>query len=294
VTIVKHIAIKKMISVRLAQNEQEIIAAQKVRYSVFYEEQGAIATPEIASERRDYNHYDQYADHLIVIDHDLSDQDHNAVVGTYRLLIKDRADQAGGFYTKGEFDISPLVSHTNRLLELGRSCVLPEYRSRLIMQKLWEGIAHYIALHEIEIMFGCASFPTLDLDSIRPHLSYLYHNHLAPPHIRPRTLDPYYIALDEYPIDSVDLKRTFASLPPLLKGYLRVGGVIGDGAFIDHDFHTIDVCIVTSNHLIKQSYLSHYQRKVDMPILNETQKQKRQEEYSQTHNAAERSEIDAQ
>lgn len=246
------------VKVRLAENSGEIEAAQRLRYKVFYEEYGAIADEQVSASHIDIDPYDDYADHLVVIDTLLPEAE--KIVGTYRLLRREKAERLGRFYTSGEYDIQPLLKSGAVLLELGRSCVLSPYRTRPVLQKLWQGIAHYVAEHRIGLMFGCASLHGTNIDALAPQLSYLYHHHLAAPELCPRALDERYVNMDILPKDSYDARQVFASLPPLVKGYIRLGAGIGDGAVIDTQFNTTDVCIVMPTHLVTEKYLKHYQR----------------------------------
>ncbi len=247
------------VSVRLAKNPAEIEAAQRLRYQVFYEEYKAVADPEAAATRMDVDEYDAVTDHLIVVDESLP-QGPDQIVGTYRLLRRDVAEKHGRFYTSGEFDIQPLLDSGAVLLELGRSCVLPPYRTRPVLQKLWQGIAHYVAEHNIGLMFGCASLHGTDPEALAAQLSYLYHYHLATPELCPRALDGQYVEMNRMAKDEINAKSVFVSLPPLIKGYMRLGASVGDGAVIDHQFNTVDVCIVMPTHLVTEKYLKHYQR----------------------------------
>lgn len=254
------------ITVRLANSPAEIEAAQRVRYKVFYEEYKAVADEQAAATHMDVDEYDAITDHLIVLDESLPPGP-SQIVGTYRLLRRAVADKFGKFYTSGEYDIAPLLDSGAHLLELGRSCVLPPYRTRPVLQKLWQGIAHYVAEHKIGLMFGCASLHGTDADALAPQLSYLYHYHLATPELRARALDSRYVEMNRIPKDQIDVKQVFTSLPPLVKGYMRLGASVGDGAVIDEQFNTTDVCIVMPTHLVTQKYFKHYQRVTNNQIV---------------------------
>ena len=256
---------EESVSVRLADNQAEIEAAQALRYEVFYKEYGAVADAEMAAIERDFDEYDPYADHLVVVD---SSGPKEKIIGTYRMVRREAADQVGQFYSAGEYDISPLLSSNASLLELGRSCVLPEFRTRPVLQLLWQGIADYISEHDIDIMFGCASLHSTDIKSISKPLSYLHHYHLAPEQLRPRALKGQYINMNIIPQEDINARRVFAELPPLIKGYLRAGACIGDGAVIDEQFNTTDVCIVAQTHLLTDRYRKHYERKIQKSIPN--------------------------
>lgn len=247
------------IQVRLATSPEEIRMAQAIRYNVFYEEYGATPNDEMLREKRDIDSYDSVTDHLIVVDNDLPEGER--IVGTYRLLRREIAEQHGQFYTSDEYNIQPLLDFDQNILELGRSCVLPHYRTRPILNKLWEGIAHYISDHNISLMFGCASFHGIDIEPLSEQLSYLYHFHLAPPELCPRTKEEYFVEMNIVPKEKLDAKAAFISMPPLLKGYIRLGAYIGDGAFIDEQFNTTDVCIVMPTSLVREKYVKHYERK---------------------------------
>lgn len=253
------------ITVRLAESDAEIEAAQKLRYRVFYEEYKAQPSPEITAQKRDFDEYDGYADHLVVIDHEGGP---NNIVGTYRLLRREKADECGQFYSSHEYDLSQLLSSGASLLELGRSCVLPDYRAGSVLQLLWQGIAHYILDHKIDLMFGCASLHNTDVASLAGPLSYMYHYHLAPQGLRPRAVEGRFIDMNIIPKDDLNPRAMFAELPPLIKGYLRIGALIGDGAVIDPVFNTTDVCIVAQSHMVTKRYRNHYERKTQKSFPN--------------------------
>lgn len=257
------------LEVRLAMTAAEVDAAQELRYRVFYEEMGARPTLAMEARRRDFDALDDYCDHLLVIDH--ASNPPGKVVGTYRLIRREAAAKHGSFYSAAEYDISPLVNYPGEILELGRSCVDAEYRTGTVMQTLWKGLAGYIIKYDVTLMFGCASFPGTDPKEHALPLSYLYYHHLAPPGLRARALPQYYIDMKMLPRDAFDPETAISkikmdprsganSLPPLIKGYLRVGGYVGDGAYIDYQFNTTDVCIIVKTDLITSKYMRHYER----------------------------------
>jgi putative hemolysin len=177
--------------------------------------------------------------------------------------------KGGGFYTSTEFDIAPLLAYPGEILELGRSCVDAAYRNRPTMQLLWRGIATYVFQHDITLMFGCASLPGTDPQALAVPLSYLHHNHLAPASLRARALSDRYVEMNILPpgevdadaaVAQIDARSAIAALPPLIKGYLRLGGLVGEGAVIDREFNTTDVCIIVVTDRVTEKYFSHYQR----------------------------------
>jgi putative hemolysin len=246
--------------VRLAAGEDEILASQRLRYRVFYEEMAARPTPEMAAVRRDFDGFDPHCDHLLVVDRIAGDKPEQYLVGTYRLIRRAAAAKQGGFYTASEFDISGIESLPGEILELGRSCVAPEHRNRPTMQLMWLGISAYVMHYDIGIMFGCASLAGTDVSAVREQLSYLHHFHLAPESFCPRALAERYIDMNLIAKADIDPRRALVSLPPLIKGYLRLGGFVGDGAVIDEQFNTIDVCIQVKTELVTEKYLRHYER----------------------------------
>ena len=209
--------------------------------------------------QRDRDIYDTVADHLLVVDHGLGEGP-DSVVGTYRLIRREAAQRIGHFYSSDEYDISAIEATPGRILELGRSCVDNDYRNRSVMQVLWRGIAAYVFQHDIELMFGCASLPGIDPDALALELSYLHYNHLAPAAIRPRALPHRYIDMRRLDRDEIDSRAALARLPPLIKGYLRLGGFVGDGAVIDPQFNTTDVAVVVQTDLVTDKYYKHYER----------------------------------
>jgi putative hemolysin len=153
-----------------------------------------------------------------------------------------------------------MVAYPGEILELGRSCVDASARNLPTMQLLWRGIATYVFHHQIALMFGCASLPGTDPDALAVPLSYLYYHHLAPPALRPRALAQRYVDMRRLPPSAIDPAKSLAELPPLIKGYLRLGGFVGDGAVIDQQFNTTDVSIVVKTDLITDKYYRHYER----------------------------------
>jgi putative hemolysin len=247
------------LGVRLAVTEDEIDAVQALRYRVFYGEMGAKADEATIAAARDRDAFDAVADHLLVVDHDLGEGP-DGVVGTYRLIRQSAAAKLGRFYSESEYDISPLTSSAANLLELGRSCTDAAYRNRAVMQLLWRGIAAYVFHYGIDLMFGCASLAGTDPEALAPELTYLAAHHLAPAPIRPRALAGMYVEMNRRDPAGLDAKAALMSLPPLIKGYLRLGGFVGDGAVIDWQFNTTDIAVVVQTDLVTEKYYRHYER----------------------------------
>ena len=249
------------LSVRIAQTDAERDAAQALRYQVFYEEMGAQPNAQTKSLKRDIDEFDAIADHLLVIDHAIA-EDERGVVGTYRLVQDNAAAKIGRFYSSSEYDLSLLQEFQGKLLEVGRSCVHKNYRNRVAMQLLWRGIASYIFLHRIDLLFGCASLPGTNPDLLSDELTYLYHNHLAPPALRIRALETHRIEMIRTNPHELNVRQCLSKLPPLIKGYLRLGGYVGDGAVVDKQFNTTDVAILVKSELLADKYYRHYERRL--------------------------------
>jgi L-ornithine Nalpha-acyltransferase len=234
----------------------EIEAAQRLRYDVFYREMAARPSEEMLAAGRDFDDFDTVCDHLLVIDHNLPENE--AVVGTYRLIRREMAARRGSFYSAAEFDITPIIEYPGEVLELGRSCVAGAYRGRAI-NLLFRGIAGYVARYNIQLMFGCASLPGTDPEALKLPLSFLYYYNLAPPGLRPVAQPGRYTEMRRMARHEIEPSAAMFELPPLIKAYLRLGGFIGDGAVVDEQFNTTDVCVIVKTDLITDKYARHYQ-----------------------------------
>jgi len=251
------------LEVRLARSPDEIDAAQALRYRIFYEEMSAVADRRTLCSRRDSDRFDAICDHLVVLDHDTpnAQPDHSSagIVGTYRLLCKDLTDERG-LYTAGKFDLQPLFRrHPDlRFLEVGRSCILPPYRSRRTLELLWHGVWAYCRRHRIDVMLGCASLQGTDPDQHAMVLSFLHHNARGEGEWAVAPLPGQRVSMDRMPAGAVDQRAVMKALPPLLKGYLRLGAKIGDGAVVDAQFGTTVVLVVLPISLIAGRYIRHF------------------------------------
>ncbi len=226
-------------TVRLARDDAELRAAQALRYDVFVRELGG-GGPLVDHENGlEKDRFDPYLDHLLV-HHEPTGQ----VVGVYRLMREDQAIEAGQFYSESEYDLKPLRATGRRLLELGRSCLHRDFRGGVAMFHLWTGLARYVETHGIDILFGVASFRGTDPQALAQPLSMLNHAHLAPPELRARARADHFQRMDLVAPDEIDRRRAMIEMPALIKAYLRLGGFVGEGAYLDHAFNTTDVCLV--------------------------------------------------
>lgn len=225
--------------VSLVDDPTDLRAAQALRYDVFVRELGgggAMVDHDAGLER---DRFDPFFDHLV-----LHDDAVGQVVAVYRMLRAEQARAAGQFYSEDEYDLAPLRATGRRLLELGRSCVHKDYRGGPALYHLWNGLATYVAQHEIEVMFGVASFHGTDPDALAQPLSLLHHRHLAPEPLRVTARAPHAASMNLMPEDQIDRRAAMVDMPALIKAYLRLGGVVGEGAYVDHAFNTTDVCLI--------------------------------------------------
>ena len=242
--------------IKLVQTKSELKQAQALRYSVFYKEKRAKATLQKKIIKLDYDKIDKFADHLIVVDKNTK----NKVVGTYRLIRGDVAELFGGFYSSSEFNLENIINNyqNKHILELGRSCVHQKYRNGSIMNLLWKAIAEYVKLFDIKVLIGCASFSGIDPLKYTEELSYLRVNFSLPNKFSIKSYDNNIYPAFKLNGKNLNQLRTFAKLPPLIKGYLRVGGKVSNSFFVDHNFNTIDLCIVVRTNDIDKKYKKKY------------------------------------
>jgi putative hemolysin len=252
------------LEVRMAGGTKDVRRAQRLRYDVFYKEMSA--APSLLAELRcrDEDPYDVICDHLLVVDRAAAQSPWQSrkphVVGTYRLLRQEIAQRHFGFYTQGEYDIAPLLARHSgtRFLELGRSCVLKPYRNRRTVELLWHGLWTYVREQRLDVMIGCASFEGTDPQAHAMALSFLHHNARAPEPWRCAAHPHLHKSMDLLPEEAIDAKVALKALPPLIKGYLRLGAFVGDGAVIDHQFGTTDVLIILPVENIDPRYFDHF------------------------------------
>ena len=243
----------KNFTIKIAENNLEIKKAQSLRYKIFFEEKKIKKKNLKFVLQRDYDFYDKISDHLIIIDNNRKVKDN--VIGTYRLLRGNLAKLYKGFYTEQEFDISNLKKNfsSKNILELGRSCIHPEYRSGIILKLLWQGISKYIKIYKIKLLMGCASFNGTNPRKFEDEFSLLYKCYRLP-----RNYD-----VDSLQNNQISLKKNFDNftilnkLPPLIKGYLRAGGLVSKNFYIDREFETIDYCVI----MLTEKIVSRYHKK---------------------------------
>ena len=245
---------KSPFSVKLAETTEDLEAAQRLRYAVFVEELGGGGDLVDHAARLEKDRFDPFFDHMLLTDDVLGE-----VVGVYRIMRSDQAAAAGQFYSADEYDLSVLLASKRRLLELGRSCLHPKYRGGMAMFHLWNGLAQYIVKHEIEVLFGVASFHGTEVHKLAHALSLLHHRHLAPKDLRVRAQSAAFQNMNLVSEEQLDARAAMLAVPALIKAYLRLGGFVGEGAFIDHAFNTTDVCLILDTTRMNERQARLYQ-----------------------------------
>ena len=235
---------KPIFKAKFATSPDEFRAAQRLRYNVFVKELGGNGALVDHKNRLERDIYDSYCDHLLLYDAARDSKNGGEVVGVYRILTSERAADLGRFYSEDEYDLEVLKSSGRKLMELGRSCLHPEYRGGSAMLHLWQALSHYVIERDVEILFGMASFHGTKVDAIREPLSLLHHNYLAPSELRVVAKHPHNQSMDLIDPNEIDKKRAILAVPALIKAYLRLGGFVGEGAFVDRAFNTTDVCLI--------------------------------------------------
>ncbi|MFJ6672225.1 GNAT family N-acetyltransferase [Actinosynnema sp. NPDC091369] len=231
-------------SLLVARDSDEVVAAQRLRHRVFAAEMGAVLHTPVPG--HDVDRFDRYCDHLVVRDDRTGD-----IVGTYRMLPPERAAEAGGLYSDGEFDLSALDALRPSLVETGRSCVHPDHRNGAVVSLVWAGIARYMLLSGHSWLIGCASVPLHDGGSFAAGVwDAVRAKHLAPEPYRVTPLTPW----DVDPVARPD--RTV--LPPLLKGYLRLGAWVCGRPALDADFGVADLPVLLGMDRVDQRYLKFF------------------------------------
>jgi len=245
---------------KLAQTDDDVRAAQRLRYEVFVRELGSDGEGVDHDLQLETDRFDPYFDHLLLIDRNAPSNVSSGVVGVYRLLRQDQADKIGQFYSEDEYDLTRLKASGRKLLELGRSCLLPDYRGGAGMYLMWNALAEYVEQHKVEVLFGVASFHGTDLEALAEPLSLLHHRHLAPEDLRVRTVETYFQPMNLVNKEELNAKSAMLAVPALIKAYLRLGGYVGDGAFVDHAFNTTDVCLILDTARMNARHKSIYEK----------------------------------
>lgn len=255
------LAVGTSLILRLARDARDLRAAQRLRYEVFVQELGATGASVDHAAQLERDAYDAHFDHLLLIDTRRDPDLLQDVVGAYRLLPPERVASAGGYYSENEFDLGELRASGRRLVELGRSCVHRDLRGGAAMFLLWNGLAEYVLERGIEVMFGAASFHGTDGAALAKPLSYLHHFHRAPVGLRVTARPEHRLDLAPLPQDQLTRAEAMAGIPPLIKAYLRLGGHVSDGAWVDQDFNTIDLCLVMDTARMSVKHRDFYIRK---------------------------------
>lgn len=252
-----NVAESSVFTLRLARDARDLRAAQRLRYRVFVQELGASGPMVDHAAELERDDFDPVFDHLLLIDQRRDPELLEDVVGAYRLLASDRLGPEGRFYSESEFDLTPLRASGRKLLELGRSCVHPDHRGGTAMFHLWNALADYVLEREIEILFGAASFHGVDVGALAQSLAYLHHHHLAPEGLRVKVREGGQ-RMDLLPLEAVERKAAMAGIPALIKAYLRLGGFVGEGAWVDRAFNTTDVCLVMDTARMSERHRGFY------------------------------------
>jgi len=245
--------------VRLARDATDIVSAQRLRYRVFVTELGGDGPLVDHAAGLERDEFDPVVDHLLLIDRSRDPAEGQHVVGAYRLLTSDRAAAFGRFYCDTEYDLTPLRQSGRRLVELGRSCVEAGHRGGTGMFLLWNALADYVLARRIEVLFGVASFHGTDIPTLAAPLSWLHHHHLAPPALRAVARPEGYQRMDLIPPDQLARRDAMTAMPALIKAYLRLGGVVGEGAYIDRAFNTTDVFLLMDTAAMSERHRQFYE-----------------------------------
>ncbi len=237
--------VSKPFIVRVTQRSEDILQAQRLRYEVYYTE-----TMRSNVEELDVDPFDEVCEHLVV-----EETSTGKIVGTYRLISREAAEYCGKFYSQSEFNLERLLQSNARILELGRACVHANYRTQGVIRLLWKGLLSHTNRHRIKYLFGCASFPGLDASIYQHGFSYLHYARTAPEHICPKVLPKGALNVAILPPEEVHVTRAWSEIPSLLRGYLQVGGWVGQGVFQDDEFRCFDMCVVVN---VEQLILGDY------------------------------------
>lgn len=253
------------LEIRLATDPADLLAAQRLRYRVFVEELGGDGALVDHQRRLECDEFDPVVDHLVLIDKRRDPESLDHVVGVYRLLPGDRAATFGRFYCDAEYDLAPLRHSGRSVLELGRSCIDAELRGSPAMFLMWNALADYVLDGDYQILFGVASFHGIDAQALAQPLAWLHHHHLAPESLRPRALPEGFQPMDLIAPEALDRRAAMTAMPPLIKAYLRMGGSIGEGAYLDRPFNTTDVFLMLDTAAMSNKHRKFYESRWQTP-----------------------------
>ena len=226
---------------KIADNTDELIAAQKLRYRIFVQELGGggdMVDHDLGLER---DRFDPYFDHILLFD---DARKSNPIIGVYRVMTCEKANQCGEFYSDKEYDLTVLRRSGKKLLELGRSCLDQDYRGGTALAYLWQALAKYALERKVEILFGVASFHGTIVSALAEPLSLLHHQYLADEKIRPVAKKPFNQKMNILEPELINRKLAVLKMPALIKSYIRLGGKVGWDAYVDYKFNTTDVCLI--------------------------------------------------
>jgi putative hemolysin len=236
----------RRLSCDLAKTQSEMEEAQRIRFQVFGEEMGANLPS--AETGLDIDRFDIFCDHLLVRDHI-----ENKVVGTYRILPPAQARMAGGYYSETEFDMGNLEHLRDCMAEVGRSCVDANYRDGATITQLWSGLADYIMKNGHEYLIGCASMSMSDGGHYAASVfKKVYKLHAAPAEFN---VFPH----NRLPLESLN-QNLDVIIPPLIKGYLRMGAYIAGEPAWDPEFNCADLFILLPVARINARFAKHFMR----------------------------------
>lgn len=265
------------LEVHLASKMTDVLKGMRLRYEVFYEEKSAKPNALGTLLRLDHDSYDRICDHLLVFDmtppkKGIYSQRSVHAVATYRILRDEVAQRSLGFYSQREFNLEPLLkskSSRTRFMELGRSCVKKHYRTKRCIELLWQGLWQYAKNYQIDVMVGCASFEGTNITQHAQALSYLSHFASCPKEWYCKAHDNLYQPMNLLPKEKIDVAQALKQMPPLIKGYLRLGAFVGDGAVIDPAFGTTDVLIVLPVERIHPRYFAYFGTSAEEKLTKE-------------------------
>lgn len=244
------------LSTRLAKNENEVGEAQRIRHRVFCEEHGAQSAESGLNSGLERDAHDELCDHLLV----LEAGDDEKIIGTQRFFLSHPGSKRCRFYSQNEFDVVSLANRHNDLtfMELGRSCILPDYRSKRTMELMWQGTWAYAVQNKVDVMIGCASFHARSVDEISNQLSFLSQVACTDDAWHVDASSGNVCQIEALDLSSDECRQALRKLPPLVKGYLRLGAMFSTQAVLDPEFGTIDVLVVLPIERISERYLKYY------------------------------------